>query len=192
MVLKKLCCFIYILFASVVLFAQDVVVNNKMKMPFGSINTVGILEGQKGTAFQLQTINGLHYNSWFAGLGLGMDYYHFKSIPVFLDVRKKLFNTAVPLYVYADAGVHFTLRNDSEDDWTYSRFNDGFIYDAGIAYTFPVKRNYEFILSAGYSEKRVMEDRFTKYYCINPPCNDNKENYDYKFRRISVKAGVSF
>ena len=41
---------------------------------FHSINNVGLLEGQTGSAFQLQSINGMQYQSWFAGIGLGLDF----------------------------------------------------------------------------------------------------------------------
>lgn len=192
MILKKLYSSIFFLFIGVTLAAQADSTTIKRSIAFGSMNTVGVLEGEKGASLQIQTINGFRYEGWFAGIGLGIDNYRFNGIPLFFDVRKKIFASPVPLHIYADAGVHFTLGNKLENDWVYSRFNNGFIYEAGLGYTLPLIKHYELIISAGYSEKSVQEDRFTKIYCINPPCNDIKESYDYRFKRIAVKAGISF
>ena len=64
----------------------------KPKYTFQSNMQFGLLEGQRGSAFQLQTVNGLQFNTWFAGLGAGLDYYHTRSIPLFLNLRKSFFS----------------------------------------------------------------------------------------------------
>ncbi len=56
---------------------------------FHSINNIGLLEGQTGSAFQLQSINGMQYKSWYAGIGLGLDFYRYRTIPLFIDFRKE-------------------------------------------------------------------------------------------------------
>src|SRR5579862_3368717 len=74
------------------------------KWQFNSINSVGLLEGETGSAFQLQTINGAQYKSWFAGMGLGLDFYRIRSIPLFADIRKEFGKGNNKLLVYADIG----------------------------------------------------------------------------------------
>ncbi|MFI5151955.1 MAG: hypothetical protein ACHQET_01395 [Chitinophagales bacterium] len=55
---------------------------------FHSYNQIGLLEAETGSAFQIQSVNGMQYKSWFGGIGVGLDYYRFRSIPFFLDLRK--------------------------------------------------------------------------------------------------------
>jgi hypothetical protein len=159
---------------------------------FGSVNQVGILEGEAGSYFLLQTINGLRIKKWFVGVGTGLDYYHFRSVPVFFDLRKQLTRVSIPLYVYGDVGVHFPWKKNTKDDWYRTEFSNGWYYDIGLSYQFPLKQQYAIILSGGYAQKKMDENRYIVPYCINPPCAEIKEQYQYNFRRISVKAGLSF
>src|ERR1700712_5956221 len=74
---------------------------------FHSINNIGLLEGQTGSSFQIQTVNGAQYKSWFAGIGLGLDYYRYRTVPLFLDLRKEFGKSSNRLFLYADMGVSF-------------------------------------------------------------------------------------
>src|SRR5215467_547922 len=56
---------------------------------FRSINQVGLLEGTDGGAFQIQTINGVQFRTWFLGIGVGIDNYRLRSVPLFVDLRKE-------------------------------------------------------------------------------------------------------
>src|SRR5689334_8657847 len=87
--------------------AQETVEKKKDKFRFSSQNYAGILEGESGTSLQVQTINGLRYKTWFAGVGTGLDYYYQRTIPLFLSVSKFLSSTKVPLYFNGDAGINF-------------------------------------------------------------------------------------
>jgi hypothetical protein len=55
----------------------------KKTILFHSINQVGILAGSSDATLQLQTINGINTKTWFAGLGVGLDYYYVRSVPFF-------------------------------------------------------------------------------------------------------------
>ena len=80
---------------------------------FSSINQVGILNGSKGVYYQLQSINGIKYKTWFAGIGVGMENYFRTGIPLFVDVRKNLLKTSATPFLYADVGVHIVRdKND--------------------------------------------------------------------------------
>lgn len=81
---------------------------------FHSINNVGLLEGQTGSAFQLQSINGMQYKSWYAGIGLGLDFYRYRTIPLFLDIRKEFGSGSNKFFAYADGGVNFVWLTDNE------------------------------------------------------------------------------
>src|SRR5438045_270274 len=95
----------------------------------GSINQLGMLRGETSSYFQFQTINGIHYKTWFAGLGAGMDFYRIKSIPVFIDLRKDILGRLYTPFVYADGGLNFSGLNNKHDLWSKTMYNDGFFYD---------------------------------------------------------------
>ena len=67
---------------------------------FHSINMAGIIKGEKSSYIQLQTINGVAFNKWFAGAGMGLDYYTFRTIPLFLDVRRTITNKQNAPFLY--------------------------------------------------------------------------------------------
>src|SRR5262245_27408802 len=99
------------IFVSCTLFAQQAKENRAAKKncgcSFNSLAQLGILEGEAGTAFQLQTINGIQFKTWSAGIGVGLDYYKYRSIPLFLDLRKYILNKPRTPFLYADGGIHF-------------------------------------------------------------------------------------
>jgi len=50
---------------------------------FSSVNVMGVGSGSNGESFVLSTINGISKDKWFTGVGVGLDYYRYRSIPVF-------------------------------------------------------------------------------------------------------------
>ena len=105
---------------------------------FQSNMQFGLLEGEQGSAFQLQTINGVQHKTWFAGLGVGLDYYHTRSIPLFLNVRKEIFKGEKTPFVYASGGYHFPWLRAEDKDWYITETKGGLYFDAGIGYQVPV------------------------------------------------------
>jgi hypothetical protein len=172
---------------SSILFAQAE--QKKAKPKFQSIMQVGLLEGETGSAFQLQTINGFKFKNFSAGVGVGLDYYSIRSIPLFLDLRKNILNKDQTPFVYVDAGIHFPWTG-KQFDWA-TETDGGLFYDLGIGYRLPVKYN-AFLLSAGYSLKAYSAEERYSYWCGINPCPEIVNQYEYKLRRFSVKFGFSF
>jgi hypothetical protein len=173
------------LFAMMQGMAQE---KGKNKVVFHSINQAGLLEGEGGHAFQIQTVNGIKIKSFFTGIGIGIDEYHTRSIPLFLDIRKDLKQTGKTPFIYADAGTHF-IWPKGKDEWVHYE-NAGLFYDFGIGYKIPVKTN-AVLLSAGYSFKSVSSKENRYYYWWNYYPEDYIY-YDYKLRRVSIKVGFAF
>jgi hypothetical protein len=167
---------------------------------FHSINNVGFLEGQTGSAFQLQTINGVQCKSWFSGAGLGLDYYRFRTVPLFFDLRKEFGKCANKLFLYSDLGVNFSWVTDKEktnyvvDD----KFANGLYAEAGLGYKAVIGKNQALLISVGYSYKKLRETYISwQYYpginMINPEQNINNQNQiNYGFSRLSIKMGWQF
>jgi len=158
---------------------------------FSSINQVGLLEGSNGHSMQLQTINGLRYKTWFTGIGVGLDYYRFRTIPLFIDVRKDLFNKLNTPFFYGDAGIHLPWVLDKEKNWWgEADYNRGFYYDAGFGYNFNLGKNGALLFSGGISLKKIRETRHYEVVCVTFPCPAQSERYDFTLRRFSLKAGL--
>ena len=160
---------------------------------FHSINNVGLLEGQAGSAFQLQTINGVQHQSWFAGIGVGLDYYRYRTIPLFIDVRKEFGEKKNKFFVYADAGINFSWVTDKQKMLyaTNDKFKNGFYFDAGAGYKISVNKNNSLLLSVGYSFKKVEEDNITYFITPGWPII-SPEKYDYSLNRLVIKIGWEF
>jgi hypothetical protein len=169
---------------------------------FQSINQVGLLNGEKGSALQFQTINGVSRKDWFGGIGIGMDYYHFRSIPVFADLRKTFGRSKNKPFVYADGGISFTWATDKQK---YSQdpgdhLSNGLYLDAGAGYQIHISRHNALLLSLGYSYKNVKEYVPLYYYSYLSfmPANFTggpsgyHDKYNYHLNRLSFKVGWSF
>ncbi|MEJ0080289.1 MAG: hypothetical protein WDM78_04865 [Puia sp.] len=167
---------------------------------FQSIANVGLLEGQTGSAFQLQTINGARYKSWFTGIGLGLDFYRFRTIPLFLDIRKEFGSGSNKFFIYADGGISFAWVTDMEktDYWPDEQFHSGFYNDLGLGYKTSIGKKSALLISLGYSYKKVNET-YASYNTYNPgliysepgPLN-SKEQINYSLNRLSIKLGWTF
>ena len=178
--------FLLFMFCNLVLQAQ----NHKIK--FSSINTAGWLKGETRSVAQFQTVNGVRYSTFFAGIGVAADPYYFKTVPLFVDLRKNLFNKNRTPFVYLDAGTNLPLDKSKNYGWMMlwmSEYDAGMYYDVGLGYIFKLVKQIKVLLSAGYSEKQITE---TQYYLSDPGPNSKPTILDYRFRRISLKAGIQF
>src|SRR5688572_12217556 len=155
---------------------------------FSSINQAGPLLGERGASFQVQTINGVRYKTWFAGLGAGIDYYAYKGYPVFIDVRKDIFNKRFTPFLYADGGIHFADVNNKKEDEFETIFNNGFYYDIGGGYKTGFSKKGGILISGGFSYKYVTR-RLTSKACGVAGCSYSSNIYTNYLNRFSLKLG---
>jgi hypothetical protein len=172
--------------------ADSVAEKQLQRFVFQSVAQGGMLEGEKGTSLQLQWINGFQHKTWFGGIGVGLDYYFQRSIPLFAHVKRDV-SKRVPLFVYGDLGMHFAwVKKDVENDWYNSEFKNGLFYEAGLGYRARVNTRNAIVFSAGYSEKAMAELRKEPYIWGPPGMPQRTNRFDYRLRRISIKAGFKF
>ena len=167
------------------------------KIKFTSTNLAGLLTGSSEPAFQLQTINGIRYKDFSAGIGVGMDNYYFKTIPLFLHLTRNINIKNFSPFVYSDIGMNFPEDRDNKNAeyWNSRKYSEGFYFDLGLGYSFPVYKKISMVFSLGYSQKNMNEERSSGYFMGFPNPVYHKlpnEYYSYTFRRISLKAGLSF
>jgi hypothetical protein len=189
--LKSRCTLTILVLMTGICFAQQESPVGKWR--FQSINNVGLLEGQAGSAFQLQTINGAAYHSWFAGLGIGLDYYKLRTIPFFLDFRKEFGQSNQKFFLYADGGISFSwVTNMQKLGYVDEQFSNGFYDDLGLGYKTVLGKNNALLLSLGYSFKKITDTYSTPYYGIDFPPTYPKEWVNYNLNRLTIKLGWSF
>src|SRR5215208_3876452 len=90
---------------------------------FNSINSISLINGDNATAGGLQSINGFQKGNLFAGMGIGLDYYLYRTVPLFADFRYEFGKNKNKFFAYADGGINF--------DWVEENYNGGpiFIWD---------------------------------------------------------------
>jgi hypothetical protein len=164
---------------------------------FQSINQAGFLKGHNNDALQYQSINGIRYWGYSLGIGVGVDQYYYRTVPVFGEVRKDIFNKRETPFIYAALGSSLPWVKDGPvNAWQRSEYNKGIFYEAGVGYKIPVKGRLFLNFSLGYSQKSLHETQYTKIYRDFPPYDTenwgNTMYFDYTFRRISVKVGLGF
>jgi hypothetical protein len=152
----------------------------------------GLLEGEKGSAFQVHVINGVRLNQWSIGVGTGLDYYGFRSVPLYLDIRRMLVAKPTSPFLYLNAGTHFTWLNaEQQPEWETVRNRPGLLLETGLGYQVPIKQ-HALYFSAGYSLKSMTQEITSEICPFLPPCVETTSRFDYTFRRISVRAGFRF
>lgn len=171
--------------------------NSKKKVyPFHSINSLVLVNGNNGVSAAVQTVNGFSKGPLFAGIGVGIDYYQYRSVPVFVDVRYEWGNRKNKFFMYGDAGINCSWVQESfKIDpviWNGNRgnnFNNGFYSDAGIGLNTAFKNGNAFVLSLGYSRK-VLEEKTT--YNDWRSGEIQTELNKYRFNRMVIKTGFRF
>ena len=175
--------------AAILLFQLNSKAQPNSGLKFTTISQAGLLAGGSNNDWQLQMVNGLSYKTFYAGIGLGIDNYYFKTIPFFIATRKNILKQKQTPFVYADIGTNFPWnKNATSSPWQKGELNNGLYFDAGIGYSWPLVKNLALLVSAGYSEKYMHETK--TYVWITE--NSLPEYYDYTFRRLTIKAGLSF
>ena len=154
---------------------QTVAQTAEDKLAFKSINSIGLLTGGRGEASSLQTVGGLHIKKWFAGIGIGLDYYETRTIPLFIDLRRNLLQKQKTPFLYVDAGTNFIWKKSIDTYYQPTRSRPQLFYDAGIGYKIPVKNKTAFIFSAGYSVKKIKQT-INSYYWLPTPVGESEYN----------------
>jgi hypothetical protein len=166
----------------------------KGRLKFHSINAVGVSNGEKGGHLLLQTVNGLAFKNWYSGIGVGADYYQYKSYPLFIDGRR-YFGKNDNGFAYADLGYNLSGKNKPGKEvyyYSFYHFSGGIYTDIGIGYKIKLARNAALLFSTGYSYKEINNKVGVINECLVAPCPVDYSNYKYANGRVVLKAGVDF
>ncbi|HTN09302.1 hypothetical protein [Agriterribacter sp.] len=171
------------------------------KPVFHSLEQIALVNGNNAVSGALQTVNGLAYGNWFAGIGAGIDFYRYRSVPLFLDLRRYFdVKKGNKLFVYADGGYNlpWTKSKDpvfsiwgwpSKTNYTYK---GGAYMDAGFGYAVHVKGGNAFLLSTGYSHKYFSEQKTTTTVTAENMETVDIQKFTYSMNRLMIKLGWQF
>ncbi len=111
---------------------------SKRSLRVQAISSIGLLNGSNGSSPGLQTILGTTFQKSFAGVGVGLDYYRFRTIPVFADFRQYFGNGKRNVFLYADIGYHLdwlTAKDKARASFSSKTdYSGGIYYDTGVGY----------------------------------------------------------
>jgi len=166
--------------------------NNKLFV-FQSFNSLQLLMGKTNNAFSVHSVNGLKWNKFFAGAGIGFDYYYHTSVPLFLELRHDITSGERKFQVFVNGGLHLPFGNTNTiEPGKTGDFKPGRLLAAGIDYYIPLKRD-AIVIGLACSQKK--ETQMVDNNIWNPSIN-RMENIPlkevYEFNRIWLKVGWVF
>ena len=162
------------------------------KNKFHSINLVGIVGGESEVNSLFQTINGINFSNWYSGIGIGVDNYQYKTMPLFFDGRRS-FGEKKKGFVYLDLGYNFPLKNKPGKEIGYYNtynFKGGLYTDFGIGFKTKFIKKSSLLFSLGNSYKQLQTKIGIMPACLE--CQTYLYNYKFGYGRIILKTGVEF
>jgi hypothetical protein len=170
----------------------------KAAYKFHSINSISLINGDNGVSAGLQSINGFQKGNLYTGVGVGLDYYLYRTVPLFADFRYEFGKAKNKFFAYADGGVNFDWVEENYYDgpifiWEGStnttEFHNGAYTDLGLGYMVGTKKGGGLVLSLGHSYKSLEKTVSYQDWRIQETITDV---YHYNFNRIVLKVGWKF
>ena len=139
-----------------------------------------------------QTVNGITKDRSFLGLGVGLDYYQIRSIPLHLDYRWNFSANRNTPFLFAGGGLDFAWFNANQKvEMEVSSSSPGYYYDLGAGWKLSGKNRTAFVLSAGYSAKQVRyKTPFYSIFAAPQMEGESLNRFNMIFRRVSVRIGL--
>ncbi|MDB5193208.1 MAG: hypothetical protein JWQ96_2771 [Segetibacter sp.] len=163
------------------------------KYNISSINQLGLLTGERGEAVQIQTINGVAKGNWFAGIGVGIDAYADRTVPLFLHTQHQFLKGSHSPVMYAAGGFSLPYLNFiQKEQLGIPNLETTPMYDIGVGWKFFMRGNRGLLLTAGYSYKQIKGSRELWKITIWPAGATTWETIEKNYTRISIKVGWQF
>jgi hypothetical protein len=149
-------------------------------------------ETETGTAFQ--TVNGIRFSNWFSGIGIGVDNYHYKTLPLFFDVRW-YFGSEKKVCVYGDLGYNFPMKNKPGKEMRYYyydnyHFKGGIYSELGIGFKTKFIKKSSILFGFAYGNKQLQSQIGVIPTCVG--CDPYSYNYKLDYESVLLKTGIEF
>lgn len=154
----------------------------------------GILAGPRGCYGQYLLTNGITFRKWYTGVGTGIDEYYWRSVPLFLTIRKKWGTKQGGWFTSGKGGLNISTKKAVSHTGSVEYKNGSFLgWDFG--YDFKLAKHFGLLLSAGYEWK--VAKQVTTTGSFNDPFNgwaDNKwvTTDKYSLHALFIRFGLSF
>jgi hypothetical protein len=177
------------------------VASGQTPVKFRSTLSMGLAEGQAGGSFQLQTIDGISRGPWFLGAGAGLDYYRFRTVPLFVSAGRDLrLNKRDVISLFLNGGTNLAWKGASSSPLSdiSTNYHGGEYWSGGVHYVWKLGTHSDraILFTAGYTVKRMRVDQTMQ---TEPPCylNGNcamsySTIYNYLNRAILLMLGYRF
>ena len=159
---------------------------------FNGLNSVGMLNGELASNFTLQTINGIAYKKFFTGIGVGIDNYGYRTVPVFWDIRKSFGNRPLKPLLFADFGIGYHLKTDQLPEKWWNGMSDYTIKNSfcgewglGVEKTIGTSA---FFVTVSYALKKYAYTQ--NIYWDYGPQGTTLNRFDYTYNRVVLRMGV--
>lgn len=161
-----------------------------------------LLNGDNHVNGQILLSAGYEFKGWYIGAGSGFDYYKYRTVPVFADVKKYFGKGNRQLFIYANAGSDIAWPTENQKNlrnsggwWGWSPspgvFKNGIYTDLGFGYTLFNSKHRGFFTALGYSTKTITEI-YDEQVWNGTTSVMTKRTLDYTMNRILFRIGYKF
>ena len=158
---------------------------------------LAMLNGDNAVSTQILLSGGIQLARWDLGLGAGIDFYQVRTVPLILKGQYQL-GKSRKWTIWSNAGLNIAWATDkqfSNPIWiwgvTRQHFNNGWIGEGGVHYTFARQKNTALFIGGGYSVKTI-NDQYDEIIYVSGSSKTVTRNVDYRFSRLSLYMGVRF
>jgi hypothetical protein len=160
---------------------------------------LGLLNGDDFASGQVMVSGGIENKNISFGIGVAMEYYKIRTVPVFAEIRAGI-GKSKRTFAYINAGPNFMwpLASQYVSHWIYNgafsrdHFSTGFYGDAGLGYIFRLAKKNDMLVSLGYSVKTVHQSYAESLYSQSPPYTPETfdRKLDYTLNRLALRVGI--
>ncbi len=172
---------------------------SKQKGSIAVAAQTALLNGENQVNAQILFTGGYLQNGYYIGLGTGFDYYKYRTVPVFIDIKKYFGNGDRQFFIYANGGVNIawpTTTQRQQSGWwgwnNLSQFKNGIYSDIGFGYNLFNSKKRGFFTAVGFSNKTLSESYDEQIWTGNNQPITSKRNLEYSMNRILIRFGYRF
>lgn len=155
------------------------------KLRYYNTTAMGVIIGSNGSAYSISNTSSLGYNQWRAGIGIALDDYVQRSLPVYLQLQYQVKNSR--FYLWGDGGRN--LRWKKSD---IVAIKNGWYAAGGVYFKAASLNKGGLFIAPAYSVKTYREENNNTFPCLTRPCPVNKETLAYTLRRVQVALALQF
>lgn len=167
----------------------------------GSVETA-LVNGSHETELAVNTTHGIRFGNWSTSVGAGIDYYRFRSVPLFIDVKRYIPLNKIQPYIQASAGVNIAWATDEQriiqkywSSWWPQTdtlpFNNGFHSKLVFGVVFNPQKQVKIAAFAGWNYKTQSTTVETMVQNGSSWVSEPRIT-TYKMSRLSIGLNIGF